>query len=327
MTSRWRTAVITGLCYGISLACLAWVLTGIHWDDLGRQLEHADVRWILAATLLQFGADTFHAWRWNLLLRPLARLGLWRTVRALYSGLFANEVLPLRPGELIRTYLLAKWNKLPFPVVFSSVAMERILDGFSLTVGISVITAFLPLPHYLLAGVRVMAGVLVAAAFLLLLFVWKMPVTSSHMPRRMKRLRQAVEGTRRMANLRTLSLCAAASLVNMVLQSLPYWVLGRAFHLPLLFWGMLAAFIITRTATVVPSGPGNAGLLQMACVLALGLFSIDKTRALGFSALLFLALTLPLLAGGAILVAFTGVRIRDLRRDTAALREPGTSPP
>ena len=39
-------------------------------------------------------------------------LPLWRTVQSIYIGLFANEVLPLRVGELIRCYLLAHWNSL-----------------------------------------------------------------------------------------------------------------------------------------------------------------------------------------------------------------------
>lgn len=90
---------------------------------------------------------------------------------------------------------------------------------------------------------------------------------------------------------------------------------------------MMAVLILMRIATDVPTAPGNAGLLQMACVLALSFFGIDKTRATGFSALLFLALTLPLLVGGAILVASTGVRMHDLRRtptELATIESPGT---
>jgi hypothetical protein len=51
---------------------------------------------------------------------------------------------------------------------------------------------------------------------------------------------------------------------------------------------MVAALILMKAATVVPSAPGNAGLLQMACVLALSFFGIDKTRATGFLLCCFL---------------------------------------
>jgi len=46
-------------------------------------------------------------------------------------GLFSNEVLPLRPGELIRSYLQAHWCEVPFSVAFASAIIERLLDGAS----------------------------------------------------------------------------------------------------------------------------------------------------------------------------------------------------
>ena len=90
---------------------------------------------------------------------------------------------------------------------------------------------------------------------------------------------------------------------------------------------MLAVVVVVMTATAIPSAPGNAGLLQAACVLALSLFGVNKTRATGFAALLFLMLTLPLLIGGAAVVGFTGIKFRDLRRDTAELEAIGLPAP
>src|ERR1035441_5482760 len=36
---------------------------------------------------------------------------------------------------------------------------------------------------------------------------------------------------------------------------------------------------VVRLATVIPNGPANLGLLQVACVLALGLFDVEKNRS------------------------------------------------
>jgi uncharacterized membrane protein YbhN (UPF0104 family) len=317
--SRWRALIVSLLVYGISLACLIWVLTGVNWHELWGEVSHADVRWMIIAGSFEVGSDIYHAWRWNLLLRPVSRLRLWRTVRALYVGLFANEVLPLRPGEVIRAYLLAGWNKIAFSVVVSSVALERVLDGFSLVVAFSVTAVFLSLPAFLITGVRLLAALLLTAAFLLLFFLWRIRGDVS-LPRHwMARLRPAIEGIRQMANARTLALCATASLIQLGLQGFPYWALTKSCRLDLSVWAVIAVFIIVRAATAVPGAPGNAGLLQVACVLALGLFGIDKTRAMGFAALLFLVVTVPVLFGGAAVLAFTGVSIRELRRTTAEL--------
>ncbi|HTV57222.1 MAG TPA: lysylphosphatidylglycerol synthase transmembrane domain-containing protein [Terriglobia bacterium] len=311
--SKWRTLLTSLLIYIVSLGCLIWVLTGINWNELWGELSHADIRWIIMAGSFEFGNDVYHAWRWNLLLRPVSHLKLWRTVRALYVGLFTNEILPLRPGEVIRSYLLAGWNRMAFSLVISSVALERLLDGFSLVVALSFTAVFVSLPAYLVTGARLMAAFLILAACLLLFLLWRIRDRAS-LPRWMHRFGAAIEGIRLMANARTLAICAIASVVQLGLQAFPYWALSKSCRLDLSVWALIAVLIVVRTATAIPSAPGNAGLLQVACVLALGLFGIDKTLATGFAALLFLVLAVPLLLGGAVVVAFTGVSIRGLRR-------------
>ena len=57
-------------------------------------------------------------------------LQLWRTVQSVYIGLFANEVLPLRVGELIRCYLLAHWNGLNLSVDSLPPRWSVLIDGF-----------------------------------------------------------------------------------------------------------------------------------------------------------------------------------------------------
>jgi hypothetical protein len=63
----------------------------------------------------------------------------------------------------------------------------------------------------------------------------------------------------------------------------------------------------------VPNAPGNIGLGNMACVMAMKLFDLGDNDAKTFSIILFGALTLPLLLGGAIATALTGSNIGELR--------------
>jgi hypothetical protein len=70
---------------------------------------------------------------------------------------------------------------------------------------------------------------------------------------------------------------------------------------------------LVRLATVVPNAPGNIGLINLACVMALGLFEVEKNDAKTFSIILFGVLTLPLLIGGAIATALTGLNLGELR--------------
>src|SRR5437762_12401697 len=78
-------------------------------------------------------------------------------------------------------------------------------------------------------------------------------------------------------------------------------------------WAAATVYIIMRLGTVSPNAPGNAGLYQFFCVLGLGLFNVPKSTAVGFSLMMFGVLTLPLLIGGFVAVALTGLKLGDIR--------------
>jgi hypothetical protein len=90
------------------------------------------------------------------------------------------------------------------------------------------------------------------------------------------------------------------------------WALMKADGLDLSFWSAAGVLTIIRLAIVIPNGPANLGLLQVACVLALGLFDVERNDAKNFSNILLAAETIPLVAAGAVAVALTGLNISEL---------------
>jgi len=306
---------VAGYC--LSIGCLAWVLHGYPLADLIPQIRSLDWRWVSIAVLADLSVYLSHAWRWNTLLSPIIRLRLWRTVQAIYIGLFANEVLPLRVGELIRCYLLAHWNDLRLSLGFASAAVERLIDGVWMLIAFLITASLVKgIPEDLVIMVQIL-GVLVlsGAGALLWIMVHKQ---QAHAVVRESRwsstLRHVLEGLHLMGNLRTLSRTSAISLLYLVLQFFTVYALMRADRLDLSFWAAAAVLTIVRLATVVPNAPGNVGLVNAACVMALRLFDMEKNDAIAFSFILFGALTLPLLIGGAVATALTGSNIGELRK-------------
>jgi hypothetical protein len=104
--------------------CLFWVLHGYPINELGPTLRSLDYRWVFLAVVADLAVYVAHGWRWRTLLTPVAEVSFWRTVQSIYIGLFANELLPLRPGEVIRCYLLAHWSDLRLSLTFASAALE-----------------------------------------------------------------------------------------------------------------------------------------------------------------------------------------------------------
>lgn len=305
----------TAAGYTLSLVSLIWVFHGVDFRQILTDFLSLDWRYVTIAVLCDLSVYVVHGWRWNTLLSPVASLGLWRTVQSIYIGLFANEILPLRTGELIRCYLLAHWNNLHLSVIIASAAIERILDGLWMVAAFVITANFLTLPRYLVDGVRVMAGILVLAAALLAFVIFHKH--HAHAVVRESRwaatLRHVVDGLHTMGKKQTFSRASLISLLYLVLQIIPVWALMKGYEMDLSIWAAAAVLIIVRIGTVVPNAPGNVGLYQATCVLALGLFGVDKTTATGFAFMMFGALTLPLLIGGAVAVTLTGLNIHEIR--------------
>lgn len=304
------------LGYTISAVCLLWVLHGYPIADLMPAIRSLDWRWVLLAVVSDLSVYLAHGWRWNTVLGPVVRLRFWRTVQAIYIGLFANEVLPLRTGELIRCYLLAHWSDFRISLSFASAAVERLLDGFWMLAAFLITAGFVrTIPRDLIILVQLIGLLLFAGAGVLVWVIYHKQHV--HLVIRESKwastLRHVVEGLHLMGNRRTIGLAILISGVYLGLQVVSVWALMKAYGLDLSFWVAGGVLAIVRFGTVVPNAPGNVGLFQVACVLALGLFDVERNDAKTFSFVMFFALTLPLLIGGAIATALTGLNLGELR--------------
>jgi uncharacterized protein (TIRG00374 family) len=302
--------------YTLSAACLIWVLHGYPVGELIEAIKELDYMWVGIAVLSDLAVYIVHGWRWNTLLNPVIRLRLWRTVQAIYIGLFANEVLPLRTGEVIRAYLLAHWNDLRLSLAFASIAVERLMDGFWMLVAFMITASFVHgIPKDLVILVQVL-GVLLLLAFIGLGWVIRRKHEAHAViaeSRWAATLRHVIEGLHLMGNPRTLGYTALISLLYLVLQFVSVYALLKARAFDLSFWVAAGVVTIVRFGTVVPNAPGNLGLFQAMCVLALGLFDVEKNDAKTFSFIMFFTLTLPLLIGGAVATLLTGLKLGELR--------------
>jgi uncharacterized protein (TIRG00374 family) len=272
--------------------------------------------WVAIAVLSDLAVYVVHGWRWTVLLNPVIRLRLWRTVQAIYIGLFANEVLPLRTGEVIRAYLLAHWNDLRLSLAFASIAVERLMDGVWMLVAFLITASFVRgIPKDLVILVQVLGVLLVLAAIGLGWVIYRKHEAHAVIAesRWAATLRHVIEGLHLMGNPRTLGYTALISLLYLVLQFVSVYALLKARAFDLSFWVAAGVVTIVRFGTVVPNAPGNLGLFQAMCVLALGLFDVEKNDAKTFSFIMFFTLTMPLLIGGAVATGLTGLKLGELR--------------
>ena len=123
----------TGLVRGgigilVSIACLFLVLRGV---DLGRTadlLGGARPAWLLLAVAGILADLFFRALRWQILVAPIRRVPLRRLSAYMLVGYLANNVLPARLGELVRSHYLGDREGISRSATLGTVVVERVVD-------------------------------------------------------------------------------------------------------------------------------------------------------------------------------------------------------
>jgi glycosyltransferase 2 family protein len=320
-----RRRVLTFGVYAAAAAGLAWVLYGLNWGEFQQDLKDIEWKWVWLAVALDILSYVCQAWRWNYVLKPLGAPSLLRTTQAIYAGLFVNEILPLRSGELVRAYLVSHWTRLGFSVVLSSVAVERLIDGIWLAVGFGITAWNIHLRRVIRDGAQVLA-ILVLGGVVLLVLVLAGGLRVTHALERTRAAQRRwlagilhfidrlFEGLQAIGHSASLYWAVGTSLVLLLTQILALWAMMRGFGLEYSFWVGATVLFILHLGTAIPNAPANLGSYQVSCVTGLMLFGADKTTAAEFSLVMFVILTVPLLVLGLAALLLSGHSIQDMRR-------------
>ncbi len=334
-------ALKAALGWVIAVACLVWIFHDVRPQALWASMRGLRWWWVVPAV----AADIFSYWcqgaRWSLLLRPLGAVTPLQATQAIYSGLFTNEIFPMRLGEVVRSYLVSRRTGAAVYRIFPSIAVERLFDGFWLSVAFGLAAVSVRLPRDLTRAADVMGVAVLAGALLLAVLVLRKPAAApgAASPRNLagpessaaapsppvRSLRRRLYGLvgrffaefRGMARSPGFFRAAAISAGVLVFQALAFWLVMVAYRLPLSIWAGAIALFIVHLGTALPNAPGNVGTYQFFCVVALTLFGIDKTVATGFSLVVFVLLTVPLWAIGALALSRSGLTPGRVRREAA----------
>jgi hypothetical protein len=319
----WTIIVLTNL---ISVACLWWVLSGAALHRIWGEIQHMHWGWVVLAMACDICVYLLQGWRWKLLLRPVARVRFVHAVEAIYVGLFSNEVLPFRVGELIRCFLLSKSTKIPISVTFASALIERIFDGIWLMACFLFCLHMGRLPGVLLKGGYVLGILIVVCGILIACGMYAKTQSLDHFfgirwPRWFNTL---LEDLHLIGHSRYLYFAFFASGAYMLAQVSPIYALVKAIALPVPLAASFTMMVLLRLSSVVPQAPGNLGSFQWVAARTLIMFNLAAAPAKRFSLILWAVLTLPLMAIGFIALAITGINMSHLRRQaTEAAAEAG----
>lgn len=362
MKRRVALAVLVSLFFLYLLFCeprpAAWLGGELGWREafLGARLDWREVgRLLLDLRGLPFaGALAFlvlslglRAWRWRVIAGPLDRVPLARMFHLTNLGYMANNVLPMRLGEVLRAGALSARSRVALPGALATVVLERALD---LIGALAVLLSMLALQHRLpppaggapeavrvLARFEGLAPVLAlgaggALALLLALVVWRsdwlaaaerllgrlLPARAARRLRRtadtfaagLEILRSPGEALLLLGQTALIYGCYLGSLACMLGAYGLSAVLPPGPGAPLA--ALLLLLVFVSLGYMIPAAPGAFGTAQYFTALALRLLGAGPEQALGFALGNHLITWLVLTLLGLAALPLLGLRLADL---------------
>src|ERR1700690_351296 len=112
----------------VAVVCLYFAFRGISFRQLGLALAHARLLPIAIALAL-YGVDfLLRSQRWAVLIKPVRPTPASDLFWVMMIGFFANNVLPLRMGELVRAHVCGTKLKISRTASLGTILLERLCD-------------------------------------------------------------------------------------------------------------------------------------------------------------------------------------------------------
>ena len=123
---RRAAAAVAGIAVSVVFGWLA--VRGLDFHEVRGAIGRASPGWILAAVAVSLIGVTMRSERWRSLFPRESRPAPVPTFWASQVGLLANNVLPVRAGELVRVLSLCRESGLRRTAVLATVGVERVFD-------------------------------------------------------------------------------------------------------------------------------------------------------------------------------------------------------
>jgi uncharacterized protein (TIRG00374 family) len=268
-------------------------LRGTAWGDVARTVRHANIA-LLALTAGVALCTTFlRAWRWRVLLNAEGQVSVASAFWATAAGLFGNNFLPARAGELVRTYLVSAENGLGKTYVLATVLAERIADAIVLVTIAALVLLTQPSPPGWLASAATpfaalgLAGAVVIAALPLLGPLLERAIARTPLPVSWRvRLSAAVEeglrGLRAFHDSGRLLAFIGLALVIWLLDAAGTMVGGAALGLRIPMPVALLLMAGLGLGSALPSTPGYVGIYQFVTVTVMTPFGFSRSDAIAY---------------------------------------------
>jgi uncharacterized protein (TIRG00374 family) len=296
----------------ITAAVITGLVVAIPPREVLPYFRSANPWYLLAACLINMVSVVFRARRWQLIASPIKKTNFLDVFRYFTLGLAVNAVIPLRAGEAMRSYAMSvKWNMTKREAV-STVLVDRSFDVVAFGLLVMVAARLFDLPGSLGAKTTSLAITSLAVAISFPVFAQlgrafrnrREEEFSNRFQRAMARkLEPLSRGYSALTPGTTLQVFPLSLLSIMLHVFMAYLAaLSVGIHIP--FSGLVISVLAVNAAAAVPLTPANVGVFQVAFMLPLSLYGIEKSSAVAVGTVYQVTLVLPVVVVGLVALVY-----------------------
>ena len=357
-TASRRARLVLGLVPTAGfLAVLFFLFVRSDYRTWVSALSEANYAWLAPALAAYFASFYLRAFRWQYLLSPFTDTTTARLYPVVIVGYMANNILPLRAGEVVRSYYLSRRERVSTPTALATIVVERVFDGVLMLLLLLAGTLFLPFSG-LPEGVRdaVDIPVWAAAVIMIVPFVGGFAVivlAALHprkflasgsraaqvlrLPARLRALagtfaERFIEGFHGLQRPGRLAKVAALTIPVWIMEGAAYYLIALGFDLDahlgshwLLAGSMLLIISLANLAISVPLSQGGVGPFEIFAALALVVLGVGSVHASAYAVVLHATLLLPVIVVGLLYLAVRSIPLGELLQSRAESTPKGAS--
>jgi uncharacterized protein (TIRG00374 family) len=299
----------------ISVVALWLVLRSVDLAETAEALRTADWRWLIVLVGFLSVDLLVRSLRWQRLLAPIAPVPYLHTLAYLLVGYLANNVLPARLGELVRSHYAGDREGISRSTTLGTIVVERVIDLVTVVAIASVAILVLSVRGYVasavLAGLAVTA--LVAAAVAIGIAAHRLPGAEriAAYAERYPRVRDIVsrlrEGLGVVGRPRTLFEALLLSAIAWGASILGFAAAGQAIGVELTIGQAALMASGVALASAIPAGPASLGTFELAAVQIGKAVGISDSDAFAIALIAHVGILLVTSVGGIAALARLGL--------------------
>jgi len=268
----------------------------------------ANYYWLFPAVVSYMFGFLMRGVRWRYLLLPIKKCKVLNLVSTVLIGFMANNLLPLRVGELIRAYVNGKKENISKSSSLATIVVERVFDGLTLVVLLLGALLFLGsgyypqhfFPQWLKKMTYVAWGLFLCILIILYMMMRYKELANKVIKNLFSFLKEPIlkkilnlvssftEGLNVLRKRKEILSVSFLSILVWTFEGTTFYLVAKALNLWLSYPQAYLTMTVIALGLMIPSSPAFVGVYEYFCITALALFAVDRSRAISYAVLIHL---------------------------------------